>query len=224
MIDLITFTHQIIDFVFPGKYCTFAPEMATIRKIGTVIARKQPKSTRQYIEYSTSCGIEGVPVMYVGLKNAKEHIEHFNILDKNPSDGTYWTFLKTEKREDYEVDVEKFYDSVLLTVAQHVRYYYINPFKISFQQAKKILSILFSNERKCIYNSNGMLYFMYNGDSFGVSLDILKYVGIKTEKWLARLHRCESIEVYDESTKWLFWLDRELRSKNLTYLMPYLLN
>lgn len=197
--------------------------MASIRKIGHIVARKAPKNMRQYIDVSTSCLDDGFPVLYIGLKNSKEHIDDFNILEKNPSEGVYWTFLKTEKREDYERDIERFYSSVLDKLSEKIRYYYVNPFKLTFEKAKKILSILFSNDRKCIYISNGMLYFCYANNAFGVSLEILKYIGIDTEKWLAKLMNCKSVEVYDENTKWLFYIDRELRSKGIVYLMPYLL-
>lgn len=197
--------------------------MASIRKIGHIVARKAPKNMRQYIDVSTSCADDGFPVLYIGLNNAKEHITNFNILEKNSSDGVYWTFLKTEKREDYEADIERFYSAILDKLAERIKYYYINPFKITFEKAKKILSILFSNDRKCIYISNRMLYFRYENNVLGVSLEILEYIGVNTEKWLARLRNCKSIEVYDEDSKWLFHLGRELRSKGIVYLMPYLL-
>lgn len=198
--------------------------MGKIRTIGHIVARKAPKNTRQYVDVSTSVRDDGMPVLYIGLKNAKQHIDNFCILDKHPKDGVYWTFLKTEKREDYEVDVDRFYSSVLDELSKKVKYYYVNPFKLTIQRTKKILSILFSNKRKCIYISNRMLYFCYDESVLGLSLDILKYIGIDTEKWIAKLKDRESIEVYDDNTKWLFYLDRELRSKGLVYLMPYLLN
>ena len=198
--------------------------MANIKKIGHIIARKAPKNTRQYVDVSTSRADDGFPVLYVGLKNAKEHIENFSIIEKNPEKGVYWTFLKTEKREDYEKDIERFYSSVIDELSEKVKYYYVNPFKLTLEKVKKILSILFSNDRKCIYISNGMLYFCYGENVLGLSLVILEYMGISTEKWLTKLRNNESVTVYDDETRWLFYLDRELRSKGLIYLMPYLLD
>lgn len=214
----------LVSFVFSKLYCTFAPEMAKIKKIGHIVAKKPPKNTRQYVGMSSKDTCDGLPVLYVGLKNAKEHIENFNILDKNPKDGVYWTFLKTEKREDYEADIERFYSELLVNLSKKVRYYYVNPFKLTIEKTKKILSILFSVEEKCIYISNGMLYFAYQNNVLGVSLVVLEYIGVNTGKWLNKLRACKSNKVYDEDTKQLFYLDRELRSKGLIYLMPHLLS
>ena len=44
-----------------------------------------------------------LPTLIIGYNNAKRYIKNFNILNKAyPEQKIWWTFLKTEKRVDYE--------------------------------------------------------------------------------------------------------------------------
>ena len=44
-----------------------------------------------------------LPTLIIGYNNAKRYIKNFNILNKAyPEQKIWWTFLKTEKRVDYD--------------------------------------------------------------------------------------------------------------------------
>ena len=51
--------------------------------------------------------IPDIPTLIIGLDNAKSMIPGFSILEKDYRDK-HWTYSKTERRCDYEDDLEKF--------------------------------------------------------------------------------------------------------------------
>ena len=53
------------------------------------------------------------PLLIVGLHNAKIYSKNFSILNKKIDNNIFWTFGKTERRVDYEKDLESFYTFVI---------------------------------------------------------------------------------------------------------------
>ena len=49
-----------------------------------------------------------LPKLIIGLELSKRHIDNFSIIEKKANDNLYWTFKKTEKRNDYEKDLNNF--------------------------------------------------------------------------------------------------------------------
>ena len=195
-----------------------------MRKIGHIVTDKDIKGVKPYVSVGREFNNDGVPSLIIGLKKAKECIDGFNILEKNPSDGIYWTFSKTEMRSDYEDDIIAFYGNIVKCLSERVKYYYVNPFKLSFEQAKKLVRILFSNDDKYIYINGGMLYCLYNGNVLGISIDVARYIGIDVEKALSRIRSNPRAHVYDNESKVVMTLRRDFVNKGYAYLVPYLLS
>lgn len=124
------------------------------------------------------------PMIIIGYENAKNFYgKDFNILNKNiRKDNIFWTFGKREKRIDFETDLEYFYNFILKNVNKTVKYTYINVLKLSFNKAKKLINLIYSDEKKYIYINKDMIYIYMNNNIMGISIKVLEFIGINIEK------------------------------------------
>ena len=99
---------------------------------------------------------------------------------------------------------------------------YIDIFKLKYNKIKKLYSILFSRENKNIYISNGVVYIPYKGGVLGLSLVVLEYCGIKTEKVLQRIKSNPNNNVFEDDNKFVFKLTKRLGNKK--YAVPYFIS
>ena len=68
------------------------------------------------------------PILIVGLSEAKKFNPNFSILEKSFGEGIFWTYGRTEKRNEHEEDLQAFYDYVLDSAIKDKKYYYIFQF------------------------------------------------------------------------------------------------
>lgn len=88
---------------------------------------------------------KNIPTLIIGLQNAKELIDGFDILKKRYNgDMLWWTFTKSERRIDYEKDLEDFYVFCIRTITNKINYRYINILDLSLSDIKKYKDILSS--------------------------------------------------------------------------------
>lgn len=156
----------------------------------------------------------GTPCLIVGYSSAKEDPRFKSILDKKLDDVTFWTFKKTEKRADYEVDLESFYSFILGRVTSGVSYYYACPYRLKYSQAKWLINVLKIGVGSCIYISEGFIYLSYGrGFVVGMSFDDLDYMGIDHSKVVSMILLNRNNIVVNDSDKRVFSLARTLKNK-----------
>jgi hypothetical protein len=162
------------------------------------------------------------PILVVGWKNAKNCDGYTSILEKQLGGNIYWTFSKSESRSDFEEDLQTFYSIIYNNILNNINYNYINIFKLKYNKIKKLYNILFSSENKNIYISNGVVYIPYEGGILGLSLTVLEYCGIKTEKVLQRIKSNPNNNVFEDDNKFVFKLTKRLGNKK--YAVPYFIS
>lgn len=197
-----------------------------MEKLGYIVADRKPNNLKGFVEFTSdfSSVNSTKPVLVIGYKRAKEILgDKFNILDKNISKNVSWTFKKTEKRIDYDEDIDKFYKACINNIIYNIKYYYINIIKLKYNKIKKLYNIIFSNNKKYIYINNGMLYLKYNDCVMGISLTILQYCGINIDKILTRITNNSSNVVYNETTPFVKELKKEI-GNNKEYAIPYFMS
>ena len=173
-----------------------------MQKLGYIVTKNKVNNLPSYIEVVqtiSSVGDLSKPIMYIGLENARKHIDGFNILKKQYINDVFWTFGKREKRSDYENDIEWFYEFCIKKVINDIKYYYINVLIISLSKVKKLINIVNSSESKYIYISNRMIYIYYSNYIMGMSMDILEYCGVNKTKLLRKLHKNKSNIITDST-------------------------
>ena len=78
-----------------------------------------------------------LPTLIIGYNNAKKYIKNFNILVKAyPEQKLWWTFLKTEKRADYDDDIAKFNETVINEHIKDIKYSFIDVIKLRLSEKK----------------------------------------------------------------------------------------
>ena len=197
-----------------------------MEKLGYIVADRKPNNLKGFVEFTSDfSSVDSTkPVLIIGYKRAKELLgDKFNILDKNISKNVSWTFKKTEKRIDYDEDIDKFYKACINNIIYNIKYYYINIIKLKYNKIKKLYNIIFSNNKKYIYINNGMLYLKYNDCVMGISLTILQYCGINTDKILTKITNNSSNVVYNETTPFVKELKKEI-GNNKEYVIPYFIS
>ena len=163
------------------------------------------------------------PYIVCGLSEAKKIAsDNFSILDKKIGDNAYWTFGRTEKRDEHEADIMKFCRMVVENYFNGIKYFYLNVCAISIDSVKRTIKFINSSVEKYIYIWNDMLYVTCpNSTSMGVSLRICEYMGINRQKILDIVKSCESNIVFDDDN----CIPKNLKYflKDKAYIVPFII-
>ena len=87
-----------------------------MRKLGTIVSKRKINDVVGFVEVVndiTEVNNPTKPILVIGLNEAKKLKEDFCILEKELDKDLFWTFGKTEKRNDHEKDIDKFYEYIL---------------------------------------------------------------------------------------------------------------
>lgn len=195
-----------------------------MKKLGYIVSDKKINNVKGFVEVVNDISLADTtkPVLLVGLENAKKNIKNFSILDKKVNDNLFWTFKKTEKRVDFENDIDYFYNYIINNISRNIKYYYINILKLKYNKIKKLYNILFSGERKYIYISNNMLYLLYNGSVLGISISILEYINVDTKKFFRKLYSNENNIICTNASDCVKSIKSEVGNKK--YVIPYFMS
>ena len=129
-----------------------------------------------------------LPTLIIGLENARNSIEDFSILKKQYKGGMlWWTFSKTERRVDYDADIEEFYKFCINKIVDKVNYVNIDIINLNINKIKEHLNLLVNKDNNRYYFiDNNKFLFIYDFEDtntiFGVSLSTCAFFGIKKKK------------------------------------------
>lgn len=169
-----------------------------MQKFGNIVTKSKVDVDTDLFNIVESCekSIDGIPTLYIGLDNAKEHIPGFNILNKQYGD-TFWTFKKNERKCEYDEDVDNFQKFAISKAVSSVKYIYIDFLNYTLNGIRKLLKIAGSNSKKVVFLTKGssfMFVYMEEYDTvFGVSLSTAEYIGVPKGKIIKLLRNAEYI-------------------------------
>ena len=196
-----------------------------MQKLGYIVSKRKIKDVVGFVEVVNSGdAIEDKtkPTLVIGLNEAKKLSDNFSILEKKINDNLYWTFGKTERRVDYDRDIDLFYEEVLKRSIDKIQYNYINLLNFGYNRLKKLILFLQSEIDKHIYIYNDMAYVYYNNRVLGISLRILKYNKIAISKIIGLLKNNRSNKLYYDDKCLSYKLKRIINNKK--YVTPYFLS
>lgn len=141
---------------------------------------------------------KSLPTLIIGYNIAKENISNFTLLRKSyPEQNIWWTYLKTEKRVDYDNDIIDFYNIIIDNITKNLKYSLIDIVNFSENEKKNVWELLLSNKNKLIYNHYNKFLFIYISDLktvYGLPLTTCRFLGKNTDKLLEKLKKCEKNE------------------------------
>jgi hypothetical protein len=192
--------------------------------LGYIVTEKKLKNIDGFVEQVDDISLADTtkPILIVGWKKAKEHPKYSTILEKQLDENVYWTFSKSESRSDFEDDLKNFYNIIYNNILNNISYYYINIYKLKYSNLKKLYNIiLISRKVKNIYLSKSLLYIPYESTILGLSLSVLEYCGIPTDKVLNKI-KSKGINIIEDNGKFIFKLSKQLG--NNKYAIPYFIS
>lgn len=196
-----------------------------MRKLGTIVSKRKINDVVGFVEVVndiTEVNNPTKPILVIGLNEAKKLKEDFCILEKELDKDLFWTFGKTEKRNDHEKDIDKFYEYILNKEIENIKYYYINFFKLRYNKIKNILNIINNENNKYIYINKNIIYIYYSNYIMGISLTVLEYLGIDKKKIFHRLKRNPK-NIIQYQTPFLTDKMRKVVN-NKKYIIPYFMS
>ena len=195
-----------------------------MKKIGYIVSKRKIKETMDFVGVVKD--LEEIddptkPFLVIGYNEAKSLVENFDILNKQLDEGVFWTFSKTEKRNDHERDINNFYNYIINNIYNNIKYYYINILNIKYNKFKKLYNILlYSSNKNYIYFSKNMIYVFYdNKNIIGLSLDIINYIGLSSDKILNKLKTNKNNIIYTNDSFLSYKIKKLIINKK--YLIPY---
>lgn len=196
-----------------------------MKKIGYIVTKSRIKGIKGFVKVVNDISLADPtkPILIVGYNVAKEHPKFETILDKELDDGLYWTFRKVESRSDYEDDLEKFYEIVIAKAVKSVKYYYVNVLTLSLKKAKAMLTILDAPMEKNVFINKSMIYFCVGESVCGISINIMRYIGIRYNKIMERLSKFRNLKIITKDYEGIKNLLSEIGYEN-KYLIPFLIN
>lgn len=196
-----------------------------MRKLGAIVSKRKINDVVGFVEVVNDINEVSdptKPILVIGLNEAKKLTEDFCILEKKLGNDLFWTFGKTEKRNDHEKDINKFYEYVLNKEIENIKYYYINFFKLRYNKIKNIINIINNENNKYIYINKNIIYIYYSNYIMGISLTILEYLGIDKKKIFALLRRNPK-NIIQYHTPFLTDKMRKVIN-NKKYVIPYFMS
>lgn len=135
--------------------------------------------------------INELPTLIVGLENARQNIQGFNILYKKYNkDNLWWTFSKSERRSIYDSDMEEFYKFCIQRLLQDLRYTFLDVVNMKYSTLKRLLNFVNGDYVKQYFiDNNKFIFIKYNGRFFGISLNTLAFYGIDKSSVIGRFKK-----------------------------------
>lgn len=196
-----------------------------MKTLGYIISKRKIKEKVNFVEVVDN--IEKIddptkPFIIIGMNEAKKLVNDFNALEKQLDEDVFWTFSKTERRVDYERDLENFYDYILYKNINNIKYYYINILNIKYNKIKKLINIINSKDKKYIYINKNMIYIYYNNNILGLSIKIMKYINLKIDKIIKKIRNNSNNIIYTND----YFLDERIKNMitNKKYVIPYFMS
>lgn len=129
------------------------------------------------------------PSLIIGWEKVKSIYPNVDILNKKINENTFWTFSKRERRNDYESDLDKFFDFTLDRIKKHINYKYFNIVLSSFRKKVNFIKLIDNDNKKLIYIENDFCYIYYRNMIIGFNIDDLVIFGINKDKIIERLFK-----------------------------------
>lgn len=178
-----------------------------MKTIATIISDNKVKNIPEYVLLTKNKDINDItlPTLVIGYEISKKLIPNFNILEKNPQKNLFWTFKRTEKRNDYERDLEEFYKFIIKKYINDCDYRYVNVLKLKFRDLYRFFKQILPNSY--IYTTNNMIYLSKSNVVYGFNKEIIEYTGFNLKKCLNFIENSKIVHIINN--------DEEILNKNI---------
>lgn len=192
--------------------------------IGRIITKEKKVNKIEFVEQTddeTKLSND-IPTLIIGKSLAEQMFgkSKIKVLNKNIEENVSWTFSKTERRVEYDKDIYDFNNKLIAKILNSVKYHYIDIVNTPFSGIKGFIKLIKNEKRKVCYFTRQHLYIYYDKWVFGISLDLLEYMGISKRSVYDKIKKCQSCEILHYDT----FVSGELRKhiQNKRFIVPYI--
>lgn len=193
--------------------------------LGRIITKSKNVETIEFVDVTNDKSLAKnctIPTLVIGKKNIQDIAgkENVHFLNKKVSDNLYWTFAKTEQRNEYEKDLKEFNNMLLKRLVSNIQYKYLNIFTESLSTIKRFITFMNNHTPKVVYISYTMIYVYCKNTVYGISLTDLAYIGIKRDKIFRRIKQNEYNVIITND----YFLTKDVKRyiKGSKILVPYI--
>lgn len=191
---------------------------------GRIITRSKRIEANELIDVTSDItSIDpSIPTLVVGKQLAVEMFgaDKVKVLNKNIDKNISWTFLKTERRSDFEKDISNFKNDVMRRITKSVKYYYVDVITSSAYKMMRFVRMLADGRSKTVFIRNNNMYIYVDKWVFGVSLDDIEYIGIDRNKVFSFIKRLRNVRFVYDNKNWSIELKRETFDNAI--IVPYI--
>ena len=191
---------------------------------GRIITRSKRIEANELIDVTSDITSidQSIPTLVVGKQLAVEMFgaDKVKVLNKNIDKNISWTFLKTERRSDFEKDISNFKNDVIRRITKSVKYYYVDVITSSAYKMMRFVRMLADGSPKTVFIRNNNMYIYVDKWVFGVSLDDIEYIGINRNKVFSFIKRLRNVRFVYDNKNWSIELKRETFDNAI--IVPYI--
>lgn len=191
---------------------------------GRIITRSKRIEANELIDVTSDIASidPSIPTLIVGKQLAVEMFgaDKVKVLNKNIDKNISWTFLKTERRSDFEKDISNFKNDVMRRITKSVKYYYVDVITSSAYKMMRFVRMLADGRPKTVFIRNNNMYIYVDKWVFGVSLDDIEYIGINRNKVFSFIKRLRNVRFVYDNKNWSIELKRETFDNAI--IVPYI--
>lgn len=191
---------------------------------GRIITRSKRIEANELIDVTSDItSIDpSIPTLVVGKQLAVEMFgaDKVKVLNKNIDKNISWTFLKKERRSDFEKDISNFKNDVMRRITKSVKYYYVDVITSSAYKMMRFVRMLADGRSKTVFIQNNNMYIYVDKWVFGVSLDDIEYIGIDRNKVFSFIKRLRNVRFVYDNKNWSIELKRETFDNAI--IVPYI--
>ena len=167
--------------------------------------------------------VSGIPTLIVGWEKTKELYPDASIIEWNVTENVYWTYGKYERRDKYEVNVNKFQDLAFKKFIDSLEYVFFDVIVSGQDKFESFIASLGNETAKTIYVSGDMMYIYYENRNkiVGLSLRDCDYVNEMYKKRIfSAIYNNQTVKLLKNNES----ISREVRFKarGRAYILPYL--
>jgi len=152
-------------------------------KLANIVSINNVKVSEEFNVVKTMGEItHGLPTLIVGYELVDKLFPEFDITNISLGDDMYWTFKRTERRDQYEADLSWFICKAYQTHMKSVSYVFVDTIQYDSKKLWKIVRKIASLSHVITYINEEMVYLYGDGIIFGIDLKLLDYMGLNTVK------------------------------------------
>ena len=137
-----------------------------MKYIGRIVTNSKAIDTLDYVEVTNKkSDLDfSIPTLIIGKKNALELFgeEDVKVLDRKIKNNVFWTYGKTEKRNIYEEDLNKFNQYLIKNLSKNIIYIFFNVLSEPLYRIKRFIAFMSGNVDKIVYITDNTITLLSN--------------------------------------------------------------